>query len=132
MGHLLEGSFFPGNMATKTPFYLSLLLGFVKTGPANVEANKLDRQCSPLCLSLPKASWSETATSKSLFSQQAESAYTPTTAPLHSCATQTHTQSRKSHASNAILQVEGLKSHFLLLASPNHLQGQIYRMRCSK
>lgn len=50
-------AFFPDNMAMKTSSYQSLLLGFVKTGPGNTEANNLDRQCSPPCFSFPKSSW---------------------------------------------------------------------------
>lgn len=56
MCHLLEESFFLDDMAMRTPSYLSLLLGFVKTGPANIEANNLDRQCSPPCFSFLKSS----------------------------------------------------------------------------
>lgn len=111
MCHLLEESFFPNNMATKTPSYLSLLLGFVKTGPANIEANNLDRQCSPPCFSFPKSSWLMTWRTSLLVRDSNIQISIPTASwellySSHSTAAfmcHTDTQSQKSHASNAIL-----------------------------
>lgn len=52
-------AFFSDNMVMKTPSYLSLLLGFANTntGPATINANNLDSQCSPLHFPFTKSSW---------------------------------------------------------------------------